>query len=165
MREQSCAVQNFAIFSIESTATLRTATHRLPSLVRLRRLRLRRVRSPLIDKASFGFWRKRFAAPRRSRRHIPTGKKTGFRPKIFSEAGQKKYAPGQAIITGYLGSRVPSSIFVIFAIFRDFCAHASGGRLVAARRGRQRSRPASAAPSPPRASEPAPHQRYTHGRR
>ena len=30
-------------------------------------------------------------------------------------------------------------------------AHASGGRLVAARRGRQRSRPASAAPSPPRA--------------
>ena len=49
------------------------------------------------------------------------------------------------------------------AVFSRFCsgpgplqgrcrrAHASGGRLVAARRGRQRSRPASAAPSPPRA--------------
>ena len=85
----------------------------------------------MIDKASFGFWRKRFAAPRRSRRHMPPGKKTVQKPGIFSEAGKKKYAPRTSDY-----HRVPwvKGSLKYFRDFRDF------SRFLRARLGRAAGR-------------------------
>ena len=46
------------------------------------------------------------------------GKKPVSGPNFSRRRAKKSTPPDTAIITGYLGSRVPSSIFVIFAIFR-----------------------------------------------